>query len=52
MIHTELSIPLLKDDTAKSFLHTLELSKLKPYSIEERKRTDELLSKLFIRKDK
>lgn len=40
-------IPLLKDDTAKSFMKSLEHAKLKPYTDEQRKSTDKELEEIF-----
>ena len=43
-------VPLLKDDTAASFLQTLEQSKIVPYTDEEREKTEEKLEKIFMEK--
>lgn len=40
-------IPILKDEVAKSLLDTLKVAKLKPYSDEQRKATDEALERIF-----
>ena len=40
-------VPLLKDDVAKSFMKTLESSRLKPYTEEQKKMTDEKVAEVL-----
>lgn len=40
-------VPLLKDDVAKSFMKTLESSRLKPYTEEQRRMTDEKVAEIL-----
>ena len=40
-------VPLLKDDVAKSFMKTLERSRLKPYTEEQRRMTDEKVAEIL-----
>ncbi len=45
-------VPLLKDETAKSFINTLERSKLQPYSDSQRRKTDKEIEKILARRGK
>ena len=40
-------VPLLKDDVAKSFMKTLERSRLKPYSEKQRIQTDRKVAEIL-----
>ena len=40
-------VPLLKDDVAKSFMKTLEHSKLKPYTTKQSEATDRKIKKVL-----
>lgn len=40
-------VPLLKDEAARSLIETLNKSKLKPYTDEQRKATDEKIEKIL-----
>lgn len=40
-------VPLLKDEAARSLIETLSKSKLKPYTDEQRKATDEKIEKIL-----
>lgn len=40
-------VPLLKDETAKSFINTMKTSKLRPYTEQESKTTDQKIAEIF-----
>jgi len=40
-------VPLLKDDVAKSFMRTLESSSLRPYTDEQRTKTNEKVKEIL-----
>lgn len=45
-------MPVLKDEAAKSLLETLKTAKLKPYTDEQRKATDEAIERILKEKGK
>lgn len=45
-------VPLLKDDVAKSFMRTLCSAKLKPYSDEQSKITDQKIAEILAARKK
>lgn len=40
-------VPLLRDDVAKSFMRTLESSSLRPYTDEQRTKTNEKVNEIL-----
>lgn len=40
-------VPMLKDEATKSLMKTLKKSKLKPYTDEQRKATDEAIERIL-----
>lgn len=45
-------VPMLKDEAVKSLMETLKKSKLKPYTDEQRKATDEAIERILAERSK
>ena len=45
-------VPTLKDEAAKSLMETLKTAKLKPYTDDQRKATDEAIERILSERQK